>query len=457
MPGFVVVGGGVAGMRAAERLKDRRPDAEVAVLSEEQFPFYRRPQLGDVAAGRLPETAIYAHPAAYYRSKGIDVRLDSRVTAVDPEACTVRTENGALLHYDGLVVASGRRRARPGIPGSDLPGVVSFTTVDEARQVLSLPAGAEVVVHGDTIPALELVRAAAGRGLAVSYLLSGQGVWPEVLDVDGQQIAANRMVAAGVKVVTEATPVAVVERNGRAGGVRLADGRMQEGALVGLCGRFEPAVDFLPEAGTGLQVAADLSTPCPEVVAAGDACAGGGFNWLRSWRQGEQAADTLLAGLASTGSAGAETAGLASDQVHVFNTQIMGVSLVSVGRTVVAYRSGYSEVKSEVFGDFYKKLVFDPDDRLVGALLLGNVAEAGALEAAVRAGTERRHLNASLLEQLFEPTYAPHFMGVQCPVCRHEIQLEPGATAGDRVTCPICGVEFTLVQGPQGLIARAAG
>lgn len=456
MPVLVVVGGGVAGMRAAERLKDRRPDAEVVVLSEEQLPFYRRPQLGDVAAGRLPETAIYAHPAAYYRSKGIDVRLGSLVTAVDPEACTVRTKDGALLHYDGLVVASGRR-ARPGIPGSDLPGVVSFTTVDEARQVLSLPAGAEVVVHGDTIPALELVRAAAARGMAVTYLLSGQGVWPEVLDADGQQIAANRLLAAGVKVVTEATPVAVVERSGRAGGVRLAGGRTQDAALVGLCGRFEPAVDFLPEAGMGLQVAADLSTAWPQVVAAGDACAGGGFNWLRSWRQGEQAADTLLTGPALAGSAGAEPAGLASDQVHVLNTQIMGVSLVSVGKTVAAYRSGYAEVKSEVFGDFYKKLVFDPDDRLAGALLLGNVAEAGALEAAVRARTERTQLDASLLEQLFEPTYAPRFMGVQCPVCRHEMQLEPGAKAGDRVTCPICGVEFTLVQGPQGLIARAAG
>lgn len=456
MPVFVVVGGGVAGMQAAGRLKDRLPGAEVVVLSQEELPFYRRPQLGEVAAGRLPETAIYAHPAAHYRSQGIDVRLGVRVTAVDPAVRTVRTEDGALLHYDGLVVASGQR-PRPRVQGSDLPGVVSFTTVEEARQILSLPAGAEVVVHGDTIPAVEMVRAAAARGLAVTYLLSGQGVWPEVLDADGRQIAANRLMAAGVQVVTEATPAAVMEKSGRAAGVREAAGRTYDAALVGLCGRFEPALDFLPQEGAGLQVGADLSTPWPGVVVAGDACGAGGFNWLRAWRQGRQAADTLLAGLSAAGSAGALPAGTASGQVHVLNTQIMGVSLVAVGTTVVAYRSGFAEVKSEVFGDFYKKLVIDPDDRLAGALLLGNVAEAGALEEAVRAGIRRKDLDRSLLEQLFEPTYTPHFTGVQCPVCRHEIQLEPGAKAGDRVTCPICGVEFRLAEGPQGLIALAAG
>lgn len=469
MPRFVVVGGGVAGMRAAARLKERVPEAEVIVLSEERLPFYRRPQLGDVAQGQLPETAIYPHSAADYRARGLEVRLGARVSSLDPEQRAVRTEEGALLEGDGIVIASGRK-ARPGVHGDGLPGVVSFTTVEEARQLAGLKAGSEVVVYGDTLPATEMVRAAAGRGLKVTYLLSGDCIWPELLDADAHEIAANRMRAAGVKLVLGAVPAAVVETGGRAAGVRLAGGQTYGAQLVGLCSGFAPALDFLPQAGSGLRAAADLSTALPGVVVAGDVAGGLGFNWLRSWRQGEQAADTLLgrsvpagldmsapAGVAQADAAGARAMelGAAAGQVHVLNCQIMGVSLVAIGQTIAPYRSGYTEIRSEPFGDFYKKIVFDPEGRLAGALLLGNVAEAGALEAAVRKGTLRKDLDKALLEQLFEPTYTPRFMGVQCPVCRHEIQLEPGAKAGDRITCPICGVEFRLAEGPQGLVAEA--
>lgn len=141
--------------------------------------------------------------------------------------------------------------------------------------------------------------------------------------------------------------------------------------------------------------------------------------------------------------------------MHVLNCQAMGLSLAAIGQTVVPYRSGPTELRTDVVGEFYKKLVFSADDRLIGALLVGNIAEAGALEEAVKMGVGRADLDPLLLKQLFEPTYRPQYLGVQCPVCRHEIQLEPDAKAGDRVTCPICGVDFELAEGEQGLQVKA--
>src|ERR1035437_9235725 len=108
------------------------------------------------------------------------------------------------------------------------------------------------------------------------------------------------------------------------------------------------------------------------------------------------------------------------------------------------------------YAEFYKKLVFDPDDVLVGALLVGNVAEAAALEQAIRAKTRREGIDEALLHQMFDVTYRAPFAGVQCPVCRHEFPVAGDAKEGDLVGCPVCGMEFTLAGGPQGFVARAA-
>ncbi|MCJ7795895.1 MAG: hypothetical protein MUQ56_03890, partial [Thermoleophilia bacterium] len=135
----------------------------------------------------------------------------------------------------------------------------------------------------------------------------------------------------------------------------------------------------------------------------------------------------------------------------------LGLSLVAMGRTVVPYRSSDREMVGDYpVGEFYKKLVFDADDVLVGALLVGSIAEAGALEEALRARTPRADLDPALLRQMFAVTYRTGFQGVQCPICRHEIQLSSGSQAGDVVTCPVCGTDLVLAQGEVGLVARGA-
>jgi ribosomal protein S27E len=88
--------------------------------------------------------------------------------------------------------------------------------------------------------------------------------------------------------------------------------------------------------------------------------------------------------------------------------------------------------------------------------LVGNVAEAAALEQAIRAKTRREAIDEALLHQMFDVTYRAPFAGVQCPVCRHEFPVAGDAKEGDVVGCPVCGMEFTLAGGSQGFVARAA-
>lgn len=444
MSRYLIIGGGVAGTRAAQTIRANVPAAEIIMVSREDHPFYRRPQLGEYAAGRLAEAALMARNPSFWEKKRINLRLNTEVVAVEPSASMVRMLDGSTLEYDHLIVATGREPNCEGVDGSDLPGVISFQTLQEAAQLRVLQGGdGRVVVYGDSLPALQMVQAAATSGLDITYLVAGERILPGVLDEDASQILDGRLHAAGVKVVKGADVRSIEKKAGRAAAVKLSSGQVYPADLVGACAAYRPVTAALPVAEGGLRVAEDLSTPWPHVWVAGDVVGDEPpFNWLRAWRQGENV------GLAACGAQDSVRSGRSS--VHVLNCQLMGLSVVAIGQTVVPYRSGPSEVRTEVIGEFYKKLVFAPDDRLIGAILVGNVAEAGELEEAVGIGSSRSDLDPALMKQLFEPTYRPRFIGVQCPVCRHEIQLEPDAQVGDRVTCPICGVDFKLVEGAQG-------
>lgn len=447
---YVIVGNGVAGTRAAEVLRRKEPQADIALVTEEPYPFYRRPQLADYAAGLIGGARLWGKRNEFYTEQRLELRVSSRVEGVDPAAGEALLATGEKLPYDKLLVATGRRLRPPRIPGSDLDGINCLKTLNQAQQIRDLDGeGRAGVVYGNGLIALEMVRALTSAGLDTTYLVPTDRLWPEVLDEDAAEIAAGRVKAAGAEILYGAELQAIEGPDGVARGVTLVGGQSLPADVVGACSEYVPALEFLPGGGSGFSLGADFSTPWPGVYAAGDCTVTDGraySNWLRSWRQGG-AAGAALAGETGEGPA----------DVDILNMQVLGLSLAALGQTTIAYRSGYSEMRGDYpYAEFYKKLVFDPEGVLVGALLLGNIAEAGALEEAIRRHARKDDLEPGLLRQMFDVTYKTRYLGVQCPVCKHEIQLGTGASEGDLVTCPVCGVEFRLAEGTRGFAARVA-
>jgi NAD(P)H-nitrite reductase large subunit len=447
---YLIVGNGVAGTRAAEVLRRKQPAAEITLVTDEVFPFYRRPQLADYAAGFAGGARLWGKRTEFYDENRLELKLGARVESVDPSAGKARLANGDEIGYDGLVVATGRRLRAPEVPGIDLEGINYFKTLNHAQQIRDLEGtGRRGVVYGNGLVALEMVRGLTGAGVKTTYAVPTDRLWPEVLDEDTSEIAASRVRAAGAEILFAKQLAGVDGEDGVAEALRFSGGDVVRADVVGICSDYAPSLEFLPDGGKDFSVEADLSTRWEGVYAAGDCTVANGqyyFNWLRSWRQGA-AAGAALAG---------EPVELATE-AEILNMQVMGLSLVALGQTTVAYRSGYSEMRGDYpVGEFYKKLVFDPEGRLVGGLLVGNIAEAGALEEAIRAGRHKDELDPALLHQMFDVTFRTAYLGVQCPVCRHEIQLARGAGEGDLVTCPVCGVDFNLVSGGQGYVARLA-
>ena len=203
MAGFVIVGNGVTGIRAAEALRRSRDDADITIVAEEPYPFYRRPQLADFASGAVGEARLWAKKPSFYEENRLDVRLGVRVSSVEPEAHSVRLADGTALAYDRLLVASGRRVGAGAFAGSDLPSVNHFKTLDEAQAIRDLDgAGKTGVVYGDGLVALELVRALTAAGFATTYVVPGERLWPEVLDDDAAAIIGGRIKATGAELIT---------------------------------------------------------------------------------------------------------------------------------------------------------------------------------------------------------------------------------------------------------------
>jgi nitrite reductase (NADH) large subunit len=441
---YVIIGDGVAGTRAAETLRRRDQGARITLVTEESYPFYRRPLLPDYAAMLVSEDRLWGKPADFYRRNRLDLRLGRRVTGVDPAAHRLMLAGGDEFAYDRLLVATGRSFTGEvqKTPGATAPN--GFKTLDDARAIRALVeggalggAGKTAAVFGNGLVGLAMVRSLVRAGFATRYLVPTEKLWPEVLDDQAAEIASSRIRASGAALELGRGPEA-------AGGVD----------VLGVCAGYARAVEFLPDGGRGFAVDAGFCTPWQDVYAAGDVTAPSGrhyFNWLRSWRQGEAAAEAMAAPLAH-GELPAATAA-----VDMLNMSLLGLSLVAIGQTTVAFRSGYTEMRGDYpVGEVYKKLVFDPEGTVVGALLMGSIAEAGALEEAVKTRTPKEKLPAALMRQLFDLTYRTSYQGVQCPVCKHEIQLAPAAAPGDLVTCPICGVDFTLEKGERAMRARLA-
>ena len=138
--GIVIVGGGLAAARVATAFRKAGGQGAVTMLSADTDPPYNRPPLSKgFLRGEIEAGDVFVEPAERYAELGIDLRLESEVTAVDTKARTVTLAGGDALPYERLVLASGSLPRALGTPGEDLDGVHRYRTL--ARCALGARGG----------------------------------------------------------------------------------------------------------------------------------------------------------------------------------------------------------------------------------------------------------------------------------------------------------------------------
>jgi len=364
---LVIIGNGLAATRLIAALTDRAPGRfAITVIGDERVPAYNRIQLSPVLGGEKNVAAIRLHDDEWYRQRGVTVLCGERVQAVDVAAQTLSTDRRQLA-WDELVFATGSQPFVPPIPGSQLPNVFTFRTLDDVNAILATP-GPAVVLGGGVLG----VEAAAALQLQcdnVTLVHRGPWLMEQQLDQQAGLLLEQALDARGIRCelnagLTQITADSVTLTSGRtlaASRVLLATGVMPNMALAQASG--------VP-CGRGILVDDQMRTALRGISAVGECCEINGQIW----------------GLVAPCLAQAEilAARLAGDSVTPFTPseggmrlKVTGVELFSAGQ-VNAQADDAVWTSWDPLTRHYRRLLIR-NGTLAGVLLMGDCRSAATL------------------------------------------------------------------------------
>ncbi len=223
---IVVVGAGQAGMQLALSMRQLGSRAPITLIGDEAYPPYERPPLSKAfLAGELEESRLYFRKPQAYVENGIDLRLGTRVTALDRAAGTLAVDGGGLVPYAACVLATGSGARPLPVPGADLAGVVTLRSLDDAKDLRQrIASGGRVVVVGAGYIGMEIAASLTKIGAKVTVVEALPRIMRRgVAAVIATHVAAIHR-AKGVEILTDAGVEAILGDVGvRA--VRLKGGR----------------------------------------------------------------------------------------------------------------------------------------------------------------------------------------------------------------------------------------
>lgn len=213
---LVLVGNGMAGMRAIEELLALDAERyEITVFGAEPYGNYNRILLSPLLAAEKTLDAIMLHRPEWYAERGITLRAGVEVTAIDRARRRVVTADGDVAPYDRLILATGSKPVVPPIPGADLPGVVTYRTIrDVEYMVEAARRGRRAVVIGGGLLGLEAAHGLKKRGMEVTVVHLGPTLMERQLDAPAGALLKRSLEARGIAFKMPARTVEIVGGSG---------------------------------------------------------------------------------------------------------------------------------------------------------------------------------------------------------------------------------------------------
>jgi apoptosis-inducing factor 3 len=301
---IVIIGGGAAGLAAAVTLRDEGYERDLTLISADDCAPYDRPNLSkDFLAGTAPEDWMPLRAPNYYSEHGINLLLNAAAADLDVERKQVTLQDGRILPYDGLLLATGADAVHLPIPGATPESVRYLRTFADARALVTRAKRARTaIVLGASFIALEVAAALRNRGLAVHVVAPDAIPMSKVLGPELGRFIQTLHESHGVTFHL-GTSIAMASRPS----FTLTSGeQLQADFLVAGVG-VRPAVQLAQRAGLtledGVMVDEYLQTSAADVYAAGDIArwpdphSGDRLrveHWVLAQRQGQTAARNLL-------------------------------------------------------------------------------------------------------------------------------------------------------------------
>lgn len=277
---FAIVGGGLAGAKAAEALRDKDFDGHIVLFAaEEHLPYERPPLSKEFLLGKKQFGEFTAASSAWYRDHHVELQLGTEVSAIDPDGHTVSLPDGTTVGYDKLVLATGSTPRRPPIPGADAEGVHYLRTIDDAQALNSVLAeGTSLAIVGAGWIGLEVAAGARDRGTAVTVVETAEVPLMGALGREAGEVFAAMHRDHGVDLRLGTTVDEITTAGGKATGLKLGDGSTVAADAVLVAVGATANIGLAEHAGLatgngGVLVDASLCTSNPDIFAVGDIAA----------------------------------------------------------------------------------------------------------------------------------------------------------------------------------------
>ena len=185
----MIIGGGVAGGNAAATLREEGFPGPVVLISREPgVPFGRPPLSKTYLRSEEDLDAWYVRPADWYAGHDVELRRGTAVVAVDPAAHAITLDSGEELGYQKVLIATGGRNRRLGLPGAGLPGIHYLRTAAECDAIKREAApGRRAVIVGMGFIGCEVAASLTQLGVQVTAVFPGKNPLDRVL---GAQVGA---------------------------------------------------------------------------------------------------------------------------------------------------------------------------------------------------------------------------------------------------------------------------
>ena len=378
---LVVVGNGMAGIRAVEELLKIAPDLyDITVFGAEPHFNYNRILLSPVLAGEMTLADIVLNDAAWYAKHNITLHAGKRVVKLDRVARQVIADDGTgvatTADYDRLLLATGSLPFMLPVPGKDLEGVIAYRDIADTEAMIAAAENHQhAVVIGAGLLGLEAANGLALRGMDVTVVHLLDWIMERQLDRAGAEMLQASLEAKGLKfLLGKQTEMLIASETGRVCGVRLKDGSEVAADLVVMAAGIRPNSTLAHSAGLycgtraggGVVVSDTMQTYDPRIYAVGECAAHRGtvYGLVAPLFEQAKVCATHLAEF-----------GIGRYQGSVTSTKlkVTGVDVFSAGN--FGSGDGLEDIiLHDKNGGVYKRLVIEKN-KLIGAVLYGDTAD----------------------------------------------------------------------------------
>jgi NAD(P)H-dependent nitrite reductase small subunit len=372
-PRLIVVGNGMAAVRAIEELRGLAPQGyDITVFGAEPHGSYNRVLLSPLLSGEKRIEDIVTHPPEWYAEQGITLHREDTVTCIDRVRRCVRSRNGIEASFDRLLIATGSLPVLLPVPGNDLPGVITFRVLQDVDTMLAATGSRRrAVVIGGGLLGLEAASGLLQRGLDVTVVHIHPHLMEQQLDAQAADLLRAELERRGLQFRLAARTSHLCGET-HVTGVAFADGSELPADLVVMAVGVQPNIELARAAGLpcdlGLIVDDTMLTNDPAIYAIGECVQHRGktFGLVAPLLEQARVCATYLAERGTRGYRMSQP----STQLKV-----SGIQVFSAGNHHAGPGSESLVLRDPKRG-IYKRLVIE-QDKIRGAVLYGDVRDSG--------------------------------------------------------------------------------